>query len=371
MSLNRSLLSALLVLCLLQVQVGACGVCIGFPEQTATDYLLSAKCVVLARPDESDPFTFKPREMLKGRGSEEPIDLLVDTATRRRLAVDRERSVLLVQSQADGTWRSLGVASPRFEAVVRRIVTVAATWESDAGANERAEFFYALFDDSDPSVRELAYLEMGRAPYAMIRRLGKAIDVEVVMPKLTDVKFIEWRSLAILLIAQKDSPECRQRIIQALRSAERFGLNMNLAAWIVAGAEVAPDETFRLLQEKYLSGDQRSVEEIAAVASALSVIGSNCNDQCRNQVVECYRSLLGQQEMKLPPGLVGQVTSNLSDWQRADLVNEVADFEKRSRKELRLAERRLVTNYLRWAASQHGKMHLTKQPTHIAESQTP
>jgi hypothetical protein len=205
----------------------------------------------------------------------------------------------------------------------------------------------------------------------MIRRLGKAIDVQVVMPKLTDVKFIEWRSLAILLIAQKDSPECRQRIIQALRSAERVGLNMNLAAWIVAGAEVAPDETFRLLQEKYLSGDQRSVEEIAAVASALSVIGSNCNDQCRNQVVECYRSLLGQQEMKLPPGLVGQVASNLSDWERADLVNEVADIEKRSRKELRLAERRLVTNYLRWAASQGGKMHLTKQPTHIAESQTP
>jgi hypothetical protein len=64
----------------------------------------------------------------------------------------------------------------------------------------------------------------------MLKRLGKSIDVKHVLPMLGDVKYIEWRSLAILLLAQRDEPEYRRQIISSSENAERFRLPMNLAA---------------------------------------------------------------------------------------------------------------------------------------------
>jgi hypothetical protein len=66
---------------LLSAAAQACTLCIGFPQQSVTDYVIQSDCVALARPSPNDQFAFAPVEILKGVYRGETIDLLVDSVT--------------------------------------------------------------------------------------------------------------------------------------------------------------------------------------------------------------------------------------------------------------------------------------------------
>ena len=66
----------------------ACMVCIPFPQSTVADHLLSAKVVALARENPEKPFSFSAVEVLKGELSTPEIELFLNSATRRRLALN-------------------------------------------------------------------------------------------------------------------------------------------------------------------------------------------------------------------------------------------------------------------------------------------
>ncbi len=149
----RHYLAVVAVSCLAMVggRAEACMVCIPFPQNTVADDLLSAKVVVLARENLKKPFSYVAVEVLKGDLDAPEIDLLLHSATRRRLALNPDRSLVLAlggvkspgvssfwrprSPDADAspsTWRSLGYASPRYEAVVREILA-RALYNSAAG----------------------------------------------------------------------------------------------------------------------------------------------------------------------------------------------------------------------------------------------
>ena len=149
---------------LLPVQSFACLLCIGFPEQTDTDFLMDGHCVILARSSDENPFTYTPRKVLKGTFDGAEINLLVDSMTRRILAANPEKAVVLAQQKAGGEWRNLGIVSSVYLSVVRRILVLGETWRGEDGAQRRWEFFVPLFGHDDPSIRQLAYLELSRQP---------------------------------------------------------------------------------------------------------------------------------------------------------------------------------------------------------------
>lgn len=293
----------------------ACTICIGMPEKTAADLLLKNHCVVRARQDADNPFAYSPLEILKGRYDHVEIDLLVDSLTRRRLSIDANCSVLLVQESERAGWRNLGVMSDEFESVVRRILLFASEWQGESGPQKRVEYFLSLFGSEDHSVHELAYLELGRAPYAVIRKLGERVQRSDIGPMLDRAQYLQWRSLAILLLGHSDNLADQQEVTDAFHTAERLRLKTNLAAWATAAIEVRQGAAVDFIADRYFSNPRRSPDELEAVIKAMSLHGAEGHTHLREKIIACYLRLV-----EVHPRTATRVAKDLSAWNRDDLA---------------------------------------------------
>jgi hypothetical protein len=270
----------------------ACGMCGGFPQKSDADYLIDGCCVAFARPDAANPFVYAPQEILKGTYSGAPIDLLVDSATRRILAAHPSEQVLLVQESPDGPWHNLGTVDPQFAALARRLAVGAAAWQGPAAGERRLQFFLPLIDHRDRRIRELAYLELGRAPYSAVRQFARAIPRSAYAPMLDEPRYAAWRGLAILLLAHSDDAADRQRILDAWRTAEQNGLTTHLAAWTAAAIEVGGTATIADIEDKYLRRPGRTADELAAIVQALAAHAACADAPLRARLVASLGLLL-------------------------------------------------------------------------------
>ena len=328
----------------------ACAVCLSYPEKTAADHLLAADCVILARQAPGDPFTYAPVECLRGVWKGDDIDLLVNSQTRRRLQSEPARKVVLLRD-SQGEWLSLGIASPEFEALTRRILLFAEKWKGEQGQRKRWEFFLPMFGHQDAAIGRLAYLELGRAPYDVVRKLGRMASREDFMPLLTSPRFLEWRSLAILLLAQSDAPGDQRYVIEAFRNASRFGPQSSLSAWAAAAIEVDGVKAIDDIEQRYFRRKDRTPEEIDAVAKALSLHGAQGASAVRDRVVASYAALLAcsDEHMQL-------VADDLYTWKRTELTGLLSQILQQNAS-LKPADRKSILRYL-GAASAAGERTL-------------
>ena len=303
----------------LAAELAACPICIGFPSRTDADVLLEGYCVMLGRPDSADPFKYAPGTVLKGSYDGSNIDLLVDSTTSRILQVHPKTHVLFVQSKPNGPWQSLGCMNETLEAVVQGVLTVGPTWNGPDAMERRMEFFLALVGHEDNRIGELAYLELGRAPYPMVRQLGRLVPREAIEPMLKERRYFEWRGLSILLLAQSDAESDRQYIRESFQAAERFAMATHLAAWAAAAIEVDPDAAMDQIEEKYFGQADRTPEELQAIFRALSMHGSCEGAELRDRIVVCYGRLLERR-----PELAPQVAEDMHAWKRNELSDAFA-----------------------------------------------
>ena len=295
-------------------QSAACPICIGFPSRTDADVLLESHCVMLCRPDPADLFQYAPGAVLKGSYDGSDIDLLVDSTTSRILQAHPNTHVLLVQSKPNGHWQSLGWMNAALEAVVQRVLAAGPSWKGPDAMKQRIEFFLTLVGHQDSRIRELAYLELGRAPYPMVRQLGRVVPREAIEPMLQERRYYEWRGLAILLLAQSDSEADRQHIRESFQAAERFAVATHLAAWAAAAMEVDAESTMDQIEEKYFGQIDRTPEELKAIFGAMSMHGSREEFAFRDRIVVCYGRLLERL-----PELAPQVAEDMHSWKRNEL----------------------------------------------------
>ena len=185
---------------------------------------------MLAREDPNQPYTYLAHEALHGRRDGVQIDLLLDTLTSKRLAADTDLSVILMRRES--TWRSLGIASNSLENVVRSILRHRTRWSTPEGDSHRVRFFMALFGSQEPTLYRLAYIELSRAPYGTIRRFARFVPREQILPMLEDRKFIEWRGLAILLLAGSHHDQDAARIRQALQATQQMQLGAEFSTHV-------------------------------------------------------------------------------------------------------------------------------------------
>ena len=327
-----------------QRSADGCTLCIALPEKSAADYLIDSSCVVLAREDRDQPFSFAPVEVLKGDVNDTAIDLFLDSTTRRILAGDLNRSVILVQADDGGRWRSLGLATAEYEAVVRRILLLSPEWQGAEERAQRVEFFLPLFGHDDTQIRELAYLEMGRAPYPVIKRLSRVVSREQIEPFLRRPQYAQWRSLAILLTIHCGEARDRQYIGDSFRAAERFGLTANLAALAAASIEFDSADAVSFIEEKYFRNPDRIKEELIEVVRALSLHGTEGRTELRDQIVASYGVLLD-----IHPQLAPRVATDLLAWRRNEFTAKLARVEAADAT-LDYAGKRAVRRYLQVAA---------------------
>ena len=300
-------------------QVGACQICFPIPKASAADYLLAADRVVLARENPDKPFSLKAIEVLKGDAGSPEIDLFLDSNTRRVLAAYPERTVVCVHrvSGPEAGWMRVGMTNEIFGPLVREILDRSSRWKE--APKERLAFFAKLLGDENGEIRQIAHIEVARAPYNEIRALGGILPREEIHAFLANFRYVEWHALYILLLAQSGNELDRPLIADKVRSAERFSSTLQLAAWATAWIEVDEGEALDFLGQHYFERPGRREDEMSALLMALSVHGNNGQVHLRDRIADDYRMILDSH-----PALASGIVADLTAWERWDLAGEVA-----------------------------------------------
>jgi len=305
--------------------VGACQICIPLPERTLTDKLLASDAVVLAREDAARPFHYQSVETLFGEPGDAPIDLFLHSQARRMLAADPQRAMVLSHNPRDGGWTTVGLTTPELERVVREILARSGRWRPRESDNrERLNWFLPLLGHRDERLHQLAYLEIGRAPYAEIRRLAPRMDSETLREMLHEPRYLEWRSLAILMLGESGQEQDQVRVRRTLAEKARLGSKTNLAAWATALVAVDGTAGIEQLKRLYASTPGRSREELEAVLQALSV-HANAGFELRGPVADAYRLILTHQ-----PSMAPAMVHDLVAWQRWDFADRIREIRQAS-----------------------------------------
>jgi hypothetical protein len=342
---TRVWLTGLVLLAYLLVRTAdACQVCIPMPVKTLADRLLEADTLVLAREDPERPFHFVTVEVLKGDPGNTPIDAFLPSMDRRILARYPQRHMLLARAKPGSSWSALGITDAGYEAFVRRIIGYAGTWKPMESNNpQRLAEFAPLLGNADSRLHETAYLEIARAPYTEIRRIASEVPIETVRGMLDDPRYLEWRSLAILMLAESELPADRTRIRRTMNDKQRIGTTFNLGAWATAYLAIQGESGLEDIRQWYLARPDRSREELREIVKALSVHAA-ADAALREPVAEAYGRLL-----EVHPSLASDVTHDLIAWRRWDFAERIREIRKTIRKQDPLAAYALGM-YLRMAA---------------------
>ena len=317
---NRVFLSGLFAV-LLSAHAQACPICVAMPTKTVADHLIESETIVLAREDADRPFTYSLVKVLRGKPPAGPFDLFVNSATRRRLTLNPGDAVVLVRKGKDQGWQSLGIADKEYQGIVQRIVLFADRWTREGDVQHRIEFFLSLFGHKNRAIFELAYLELGRAPYGTIKLMAEFISREELRPLLQRREYIEWRPLAILLLAQKADQRDRKLIETSFQSCQRFALTTNLAAWATAYIEIHGEKAVEEIEAMYLRNSQRSAAEVRAVLMAISVHGRSGRTRLRDRIVKSYGMAL-----EIHPHGAGLIAADLTQWGQWNYNEVVAEI---------------------------------------------
>ena len=257
----------------------ACVICLPMPEKTTADFLIESQYVIFAREDPKQPFSYASVHVLKGQLEAPNTGLFVDSTTRKVLRTHPKRMALLVRKDKDSLWRSLGVADLNYQSVVRRILAISPDWHGALGAEKRLAFFLPLLKHDNRMLFELAYLELGRAPYSVVKRIAQFAAREDLYPILHRPEYFEWRSLAILLLAHQARPSDKAYIEENFRACSKFSIARNLSAWAAAHIELNGERALEQIEREYLANPNRTAEEVQAVLTALSIHGRDGQKQ--------------------------------------------------------------------------------------------
>jgi hypothetical protein len=282
---TRIAVAATCFFCVCLPGVDACICCLSMPQTTVADRLIESDVVVFAREDPDKPYSFQALEVLKGTLDSTPIELFVDSPNRRRLKFNRNLVVVLVRDRTDQSWRMVGIANDFYRQVVRRILAFAHEWTGPTGAEKRCKFFAPLFGNENRALSELAYLELGRAPYRTIKRFGQFVPREDLIPFLKRKEYIKWRPLAILLLSQSNDAQDRVSIEKNFAACSEYSLKTNLAAWATAYIELNGANAIERIEREYFSKPGRSDKEVRETVIALSLHRQDGNSQLHDQIV--------------------------------------------------------------------------------------
>jgi len=299
----------------------ACQICIPFPTDSLADHLLKSSATVLAREDPDAPFTLQTTTVLAGELPSTPLELFLDSQSRRILATSPEKTAICVyQSDADPPgWRRLGIDHGELKPLIEAILSESPQWERHP--DERPRFFAPFLRHPDPQIATLAHLEVARAPYSEIRDLAGAIPLIEIRSYLTNIRYAEWHALYILFLAQSTDPLDHQRVIETVESNAEYSITLQTAAWATAFIEIQQSAGIDRLDELYFSNSRRTAEEVDAIHAAYSVQGSNTPGVIQDRIIESYKLVLTHY-----PRLAPRIVADLIKWQRPELQQQVVDL---------------------------------------------
>lgn len=311
---------------LLSSAAHACVICIPYPETTLADRLLENEAIVFAREVDNAPYTFYPVEVLRGEPLSDPVKLFCNSSIRRKLQALPE-GVVVIARKGGEEWQPITFAEGDYKTFIRTIVSRGEKWEGSPSAQDRLDYFSSLLTSDESDIREQAYLEVGRAPYATIKALADKVPTEQIHAYLANFRFIEWHNLYILMLGQSTNPNDRLYIKSQFESGARLGTTVNLGAWVTAFIEAYPDIGVKEVEKRYFVNRNRSSDELAQVLTSMSILGSQPvgadlpHFPFREEIVGSYGKLLENY-----PAMAGRVAKDLTRWKVAAHVDRLEEI---------------------------------------------
>lgn len=306
----------------------ACQICVPYPEKTLADKLLEHDEIIFAREVPDTPYVFYQIEVIKGSGVTDPFKMFCDSTTRRKLRTIPDSAVVLVRKKND-SWDLIAFADANFLSFIRTLVSSSAYWPSHPNNQERLRFFSKLLNRQTPKIHEQAYLEVGRAPYSMIKELAEEVSRTQIYNLLRNYRLVEWHNLYILMLGQSLEAKDLEYIRDKVQSAARFGSTLNLAAWITAFIESHPDSGINEIERMYFMSGNRTNEEIEQVMASMSLLGSQTatsdlqNFKLRSRIIRGYAELLENY-----PQMVAYVSKDLAAWRVQAYVEQISEIRE-------------------------------------------
>jgi hypothetical protein len=226
---------------------------------------------------------------------------------------------------ADAAWRQTALA----------ILESGPAWRDAPEA--RVAFFTPLLHHEDRALRVLAIDELSRAPYGVILRMDRPLDGDAALAALADKTLLPWTGFHILMLGLSDRPEDRALVRDRAASAARFGGGRDLDAWATAFIEIDGADAVERLAADWFETPGRSVDDLRAVITALSIHGRQGDAALRPTIVAALQVLPARR-----PDVGGSVASALGalgDFSQAEAIERaMLDAGRRSAIDLSEAE---------------------------------
>lgn len=342
--------AAAMALCVVEGQ--ACAICFSGTVVTPGQKLDSADEAVLAVPL-ADQGGFRVIEVVKGKVpaneiiAESAVSLDVSalatfldggSAVTRLSATGQGKPLLLFRNRTSETWVGIGTIGERYAGWLRRLAATkhegdglpAKLWPSkvmgwspltDAQWQERALIVLPYLVSDEPLATEIAYGEVSRMPYRIMRGLKPQLEATKIRLWIDDPKQASRLPVHTLLLGiagdSKDAVQLERRIDQALLD----GNATNLSAMLAADLELRGPSRLSWLHATFFADRQRTLPEIDAALLALSVQGEADVTVPRKQVIEAYRSFI-----KARKPMAGFVATELANWEAWDATADYVDI---------------------------------------------
>ncbi len=303
----------------------ACGVCIERPDASLADHIISAEIIVLAGPAPGNPFRFETHRIIKGgwdRLNALPdIPFLIDSVTRRAIRSDPSRSVLMTYGPAykDSTgrsasksWRRIFLMNPDRREFVEKLRSTGEHWVyGTTDTHDRVLFFAEYLWHPDHALHTAAMIEIGRAPYDLLRPISGRFSTRQVLQEFNDLNRFAYRSVAIRLLGLQADPLARSFVRARYANSLKSG-GSNSLEWALAGIE-ADEATAISAIGQALQNTQRSEDDKISLIRALAEAGSS-QAKFRTQIIQILAEVLEQD-----PELAPQIAIATRNWGKTAL----------------------------------------------------
>lgn len=335
----------------------ACPICFSGRSMAPGQKIDAADAVVLATPlAPAGPYSVAAAI----KGDVATGSLILDANPPPPALLMPGRPMLVVRNRLSQQWTALGsirgeqadwlrafaatgAAPDRTSARAWPRTVEAATDPTDADWSVRLALVAPQIESADPLLAEIAYGELSRAPYCLMRGLAGARDPGEVLSWLDDPELDGRRAAYTLLLGVVGGPAEAGEIDTRLAGLLATHGSDNLAALLAADLEIGGPARLDQIGRTYLRDKTRNLAEIEAALLALSVHGSANAIIPRSAVVAAYADFVVAH-----PAMAGFVIPDLAAWGAFEPAGVIAEaFASGAIRDP--ASRALVSSYL-----QHG-----------------
>jgi hypothetical protein len=285
----------------------------------------------MAREKPENPYIFYTVEVLKGNVDKDEFEAFLDSTTRRKLKLNPEDAVVFIRQNKADDWANIAYADTNYKIFIRAIVINSDEWGRLRNSKKRIDFFAKELNNGHGNIREQAYLEVGRAPYASIKNIARTVRREQIRGFLTNWRLIEWHNLFILMLGQSQHPDDKEFIRDKMETVARFGFTTNLSAWATAYMEAFPNTGLEEISTLYFENGDRTVQELEQIFTSLSVLGSDDSIRSVPKIVDRRRRIINSYAILLDhhPKMAEWVARDLTAWRIQALVDRLTAIRDR------------------------------------------